>query len=59
MTDVRSAGPPGRALDDGTPLGLAALLAGTVVGTLSNNVVNVPLNAIIDELAEGNRLEFR
>lgn len=49
MTDVRSAGPPGRALDDGTPLGLAALLAGTVVGTLSNNVVNVPLNAIIDE----------
>ncbi|OBC09198.1 MFS transporter [Mycobacterium sp. 852013-50091_SCH5140682] len=49
MTDVRSAGPPDPALDDGTPLGLAALLAGTVVGTLSNNVVNVPLNAIIDE----------
>lgn len=33
----------------GTPLGLAALLAGTLVGTVSNNVVNVPLGAIIDE----------
>ncbi|WP_458319525.1 MFS transporter [Mycolicibacterium brisbanense] len=49
MTEVRSPGPPGPALDHGTPLGLTALLAGTVVGTLSNNVVNVPLNAIIDE----------
>lgn len=33
----------------GTPLGLAALLAGTLVGTVSNNVVNVPLGAILDE----------
>lgn len=33
----------------GTPLGLAALLAGTFVGTVSNNVVNVPLPAILDE----------
>ncbi|MEV0671085.1 MFS transporter [Mycobacterium sp. NPDC050441] len=33
----------------GTPLGLAALLAGTLVGTISNNVVNVPLGDIIDE----------
>ncbi|MGV9800386.1 MFS transporter [Mycobacterium sp. NPDC003449] len=52
MTHIRSATPPGpmpTARDDGTPLGLAALLAGTVVGTLSNNVVNVPLDAIIDE----------
>ncbi|MDY6995413.1 MAG: MFS transporter [Actinomycetota bacterium] len=34
---------------DGTPLGLAALLAGTLVGTVSNNIVNVPLQAILDE----------
>jgi MFS family permease len=30
-------------------LGLAALLAGTLVGTVSNSVVNVPLDAILDE----------
>ncbi|ODR27630.1 MFS transporter [Mycolicibacterium porcinum] len=59
MTDVRgTAQQPAGCLegdiggsDDrtGTPLGLAALLAGTLVGTVSNNVVNVPLGAIIDE----------
>lgn len=52
MTDVRSTTHPGSkptGHDSGTPLGLAALLAGTVVGTVSNNVVNVPLDAIIDE----------
>ncbi|TRW81741.1 multidrug efflux MFS transporter [Mycolicibacterium sp. 018/SC-01/001] len=35
--------------DDGTPLGLAALLAGTLVGTVSNNIVNVPLGAILSD----------
>ena len=41
---------PARTADDaGTPLGLAALLAGTLVGTVSNNVVNVPLGAILDD----------
>jgi MFS family permease len=33
----------------GTPLGLAALLAGTLIGTVSNNVLNVPLAAILDD----------
>lgn len=36
---------PGR--DAGTPLALAALLSGTLVGTVSNHVVNVPLSAIL------------
>jgi MFS family permease len=52
MTEVRSsaeANPPAVGPDTGTPLGLAALLAGTLVGTVSNNVVNVPLGAILDE----------
>ena len=59
MTDVRgTAQQPAGCLEGdidgsadrtGTPLGLAALLAGTLVGTVSNNVVNVPLGAIIDE----------
>lgn len=52
MTEVRSSGeanPPAVGEDAGTPLGLAALLAGTLVGTVSNNVVNVPLGAILDE----------
>ncbi|AKS35715.1 MFS transporter [Mycolicibacterium goodii] len=53
MTDVRQAqtppNGPDTSTDTGTPLGLTALLAGTLVGTLSNNVVNVPLGAIIDE----------
>lgn len=52
MTDIRSTAqtcPTAAGHDGGTPLGLAALLAGTVVGTVSNNVVNVPLGAIIDE----------
>jgi hypothetical protein len=34
----------------GTPLGLAALLAGTLVGTVGLNVVNVPLSAICADL---------
>ncbi|HEY5856906.1 MAG TPA: MFS transporter [Aldersonia sp.] len=52
MTEVRAltrsaqAGPDH---DAGTPLGLAALLAGTLVGTVSNSVVNVPLGAILDD----------
>ncbi|HET7741715.1 MAG TPA: MFS transporter, partial [Mycobacterium sp.] len=52
MTEVRSfpeTNPPVVDRDAGTPLGLAALLAGTLVGTVSNNVVNVPLGAILDE----------
>ncbi|MDV3127563.1 MFS transporter [Mycobacterium sp. 21AC1] len=52
MTDIRSTAQTVSSVagrDGGTPLGLAALLAGTVVGTVSNNVVNVPLGAIIDE----------
>ncbi len=50
MTDTHSrTGGRQEAHDDGTPLGLAALLAGTLVGTLSNNIVNVPLPAILDE----------
>lgn len=44
-TDTRAQSPG--ATGDGTPLGLAALLAGTLVGTLSNNIVNVPLPAIL------------
>ena len=51
MTDTDSdtgIQPPG-ALRDGTPLGMAALLTGTLVGTLSNNIVNVPLPAILDD----------
>lgn len=53
MTDTRSpasgAGSPSPEEGTGTPLGLAALLAGTLVGTVSNNVVNVPLPAILAE----------
>jgi MFS family permease len=44
-TDTRPESPG--ATGDGTPLGLAALLAGTLVGTLSNNIVNVPLPAML------------
>jgi MFS family permease len=33
----------------GTPLGLSTLLAGTLVGTVGNNIVNVPLDAILDD----------
>lgn len=44
-TDAGSAAPGG----DGTPLALTALMAGTLVGTVSNNVVNVPLPAILAE----------
>ena len=52
MTDIRCTPAPLPHSTDraaATPLGLAALLAGTLVGTVSNNVVNVPLGAIIDE----------
>lgn len=41
MTDTH------RGDDGGTPLALAALLSGTLVGTISNNVVNVPMPAIL------------
>lgn len=50
MTEVRAPSRPARTADDaGTPLGLAALLAGTLVGTVGNSVVNVPLGAILDD----------
>ncbi|CAN5738087.1 MFS transporter [soil metagenome] len=50
MTDTDSRNGTDRTSDgDGTPLALTALLAGTLLGTLSNNIVNVPLPAIIDE----------
>ena len=48
-TDIQRPGAAGRPQGDGTPLALAALLAGTLVGTISNNVVNVPLPAILEE----------
>ena len=48
MTEVHPLSPE-VGQDSGTPLGLAALLAGTLVGTASNDVVNVPLDAILDE----------
>ncbi|WP_197382427.1 MFS transporter [Mycolicibacterium mengxianglii] len=44
-----SADPAAPARGAGTPLALAALMAGTLVGTVSNNVVNVPLGAILEE----------
>ena len=50
MTDTDSHPPAGPAVPegrDGTPLALAALLSGTLVGTISNNVVNVPMPAIL------------
>jgi len=49
MTEVDSAatGSAASGGNDGTPLGLAALLAGTLVGTVSNNIVNVPLSDIL------------
>lgn len=49
MTDTDSRTHPSGTTGDGTPLGLAALLAGTLVGTLSNNIVNVPLPAMLSE----------
>lgn len=36
-------------VDQGTSPALAALLVGTFVGTVSNNIVNVPLSAILDD----------
>lgn len=47
MTDTDTRPESSGATGDGTPLGLAALLAGTLVGTLSNNIVNVPLPAML------------
>lgn len=44
-TDVPAA--PVAETDTGTPLALSALLAGTLVGTLSNNILNVPLPQIL------------
>ncbi|ANE82108.1 MFS transporter [Mycobacterium adipatum] len=51
MTDTDSRAPAGPAVPEGagTPLALAALLSGTLVGTVSNNVVNVPMPAILAE----------
>ena len=51
MTDTDSRAPVDGAAPggDGTPLALAALLSGTLVGTVSNNVVNVPMPAILAE----------
>lgn len=47
MTDTDNRTPGAGTTGDGTPLGLAALLSGTLLGTLSNNIVNVPLPAIL------------
>lgn len=46
MTDLRAPAADAQR-DAGTPLGLTAVLTGTLVGTVSNNVVNVPLRAIL------------
>lgn len=46
-TDSRPAGSGVDPAGGGTPLALAALLSGTLVGTVSNNVVNVPMPAIL------------
>ncbi|WP_141868821.1 MFS transporter [Arthrobacter sp. SLBN-53] len=46
-TDSRSVARPPGPDAGGTPLALAALLSGTLVGTVSNNVVNVPMAAIL------------
>jgi MFS family permease len=49
MTDTDNRTPGAGTTGDGTPLGLAALLSGTLLGTLSNNIVNVPLPAILND----------
>lgn len=46
MTDIRTRSEQADS-GSGTPLGLAALLAGTLLGTVSNNIVNVPISAIM------------
>jgi MFS family permease len=46
-TDGHTAARPAAPDDGGTPLALTALLSGTLVGTVSNNVVNVPMPAIL------------
>jgi MFS family permease len=45
--------PTGDERGPGTSPALAALLAGTFVGTVSNNIVNVPLNAILTDFDAG------
>lgn len=47
MTDTDNRSRDAGTTGDGTPLGLAALLSGTLVGTLSNNIVNVPMPAML------------
>ncbi|AQA01754.1 MFS transporter [Mycobacterium sp. MS1601] len=47
MTDTHTRPESAGTTGDGTPLGLAALLAGTLLGTISNNIVNVPLPAML------------
>jgi MFS family permease len=47
MTDTDNRSHGTGTTGDGTPLGLAALLSGTLVGTLSNNIVNVPMPAML------------
>lgn len=47
MTDTDTRADAAGTTGDGTPLGLAALLSGTLLGTLSNNIVNVPLPAML------------
>ena len=46
-TDTPAA--PATETDAGTPTALSALLAGTLVGTLSNNIINVPLPQILSD----------
>jgi len=46
---MNAAAPLARDDDSGTGLALSALMCGTLVGTLSNNIVNVPLPEILAE----------
>jgi len=48
-TRTEVAGTQSEATGTGTPLALSALLAGTLVGTLSNNIINVPLPLILSD----------
>ncbi|MGV0625316.1 MFS transporter [Mycolicibacter minnesotensis] len=49
MPELNAASPQVRYNDSGTGLTLSALMCGTLVGTLSNNIVNVPLPQILAE----------
>lgn len=49
MTEVDAASVRARYDDSGTGPALSALMCGTLVGTLSNNIVNVPLPEILAE----------